>query len=488
MRSTVNELIFKNKGVLGGGINLENYYLYENQKLKKDVEELKIQNDVWRVIFEEAIECIVVVNRDGIVMMLNKAYANFLNVKPEEAIGKHVTNVIENTRLHIVLKTGKAEIGKIQRIKNNDSVTLRIPIYRDDEVVGAVGKVIYKDVSEVKSLYQKLEAAEKELNLYKERFKKVKGGYYAIDNIIGKSSEICRLKKIVTRVADSDSTVLITGESGTGKEVFANAIHEASNRRDNEYIKINCAAIPHNLLESELFGYEEGAFTGARQGGKIGKFELANQGTLFLDEIGDMSLEMQAKLLRVLQEKKIERVGGTESIDIDVRIIAATNQNLMEKIEKGEFREDLFYRLNVIPLRIPPLRERQEDIPLLCDFFIKKYNDKFGIYIENIEEEAMAYLKRYKWPGNVRELENVIERIYNFIDGNVIKKEHLPKKILSNNNILPNGDLKRIMDKYEKEIIVKTLKTYDGNKSITAKALGISRTSLYQKIDKYEII
>ena len=379
-------------------------------------------------------------------------------------------------------------MAQIQKIRGNNCVTIRIPVEKNNKIVGAIGKVIYKDIKEVESVCKNLEAAKKELNLYKERFKKVKGNYYAIDNIIGSSPKIMELKDIVAKVANSDSTVLITGESGTGKEIFANAIHETSDRRDNNYIKVNCAAIPPNILESELFGYEEGAFTGAKTGGKIGKFELANHGTLFLDEIGDMSIDMQAKILRVLQEKKVERVGGNTTKEIDVRIIAATNQDLVDKIENGQFREDLYYRLNVIPLHLPPLCERQDDIPELCDFFIQKYNDKFGIYIESIEDEAMSYLKNYTWPGNVRELENVIERIYNFIDTNRIKKEHLPENILKNNLIEPVGNLKRMLDEYEKQIIVQALKTHSNNKSKTAKILGISRATLYHKLDKYGIV
>lgn len=379
-------------------------------------------------------------------------------------------------------------MAQIQKIRGNNCVTIRIPVEKNNKIVGAIGKVIYKDIKEVESVCKNLEAAKRELDLYKERFKKVKGNYYAIDNIIGSSPKIMELKDIVAKVANSDSTVLITGESGTGKEIFANAIHETSDRRDNNYIKVNCAAIPPNILESELFGYEEGAFTGAKTGGKIGKFELANHGTLFLDEIGDMSIDMQAKILRVLQEKKVERVGGNTTKEIDVRIIAATNQDLVDKIENGQFREDLYYRLNVIPLHLPPLCERQDDIPELCDFFIEKYNDKFGIYIESIEDEAMSYLKNYTWPGNVRELENVIERIYNFIDTNRIKKEHLPENILKNNLIEPVGNLKRMLDEYEKQIIVQALKTHSNNKSKTAKILGISRATLYHKLDKYGIV
>lgn len=457
------------------------------KKLMKEIEEITMQNQALRIIFENAFECIVMVNSYGYITMLNETYANFLGIKPEEGIGKHVTDVIENTRLHVVLETGTSEIGQIQRIKDNDCVISRTPIIKDGKITGAIGKVIYKDVREVAALYKKLEVAKNELNLYKERFKKVKGNYFAVDNIIGNSTEIRKLKAMVIRVANSGSTVLITGESGTGKEVFANAIHETSNRRDNNYIKVNCAAIPPNILESELFGYEEGAFTGAKKGGKLGKFELANHGTLFLDEIGDMSFDMQAKILRVLQEKKVEKVGGNVTKAIDVRIIAATNQDLVEKIERGEFREDLFYRLNVIPFELPSLKERQDDIPLLCDFFINKYNDKFGIYIDTIDEDARSYLRKYMWPGNVRELENVIERIYNFIDGNTIRKEYLPENILKNNKIIPIGDLNNMLAEYEKQIIQQELKLHHGNKSKTARVLGINRATLYQKLKKYSI-
>lgn len=465
----------------------------ENMKLKAELEKLKIEKQALEKVFEDAFECIVIVDSEGYVNMINKTYANFLGIKPEEAIGKHVTEVIENTRLHIVVKTGEPEIGQIQRIKGHDAVTMRIPIIQDNKIVGAIGKVIYKDVREVEALYKKLEATMKELNFYKEKFRRVKGEYYALDKIIGNSKKIQELKRIVMKIANTDSTVLITGESGTGKEVFANVIHELSNRCDNNFIKINCAAIPENILESELFGYEEGAFTGAKKGGKIGKFELADKGTIFLDEIGDMSFEVQAKLLRVLQEKEIERIGGNTVKKVDVRIIAATNQNLEEKIRRGEFRADLYYRLNVVHIDIPPLRERIEDIPLLCEYFLKKYNDKFGIYIEKIDDEALNYLKNYSWPGNVRELENMIERAYNLVEGNVIKLEHLPEILVINNNnknkeISSIGNLNKTLDEIEKQNLINALKACGFNKSKAAKILGISRASLYQKIKKHNIL
>ncbi|NLJ58668.1 MAG: sigma 54-interacting transcriptional regulator [Tissierellia bacterium] len=426
------------------------------------------------------------IDQNGFIVKMNKAYANFLGIEIVDAIGEHVTEIIENTRLHIVIETGISEIGQIQWINGHESITSRIPLFNNGKIIGAVGMVIFRNSMEVNMLYKKIKEANIELDNYKERLRRVQKNYLAIDDIIGNNSKIIKLKNTIKRVATSDSTILITGESGTGKEVFANAIHEMSNRRDNKFVKVNCAAIPETILESELFGYEEGAFTGAKKGGKIGKFELANQGTIFLDEIGDMGMNMQSKLLRVLQEKVVDKVGGSKPINIDVRIIAATNQNLIEKINKGSFREDLYFRLNVIPIEIPPLRERLDDIPVLCEYFIKQFNYKFGIYIEKIEDEAMEYLKNYSWPGNIRELENVIERAYNFVDSNIITKEQLPEKITKEKRYFYEGDLNNKLNNYEKNIIFETLEMCGGNKSKTARILGISRANLYQKLKKYE--
>ncbi len=456
-------------------------------KLVEELEQLKIKNRVLEILFEEVLECIVIVDTNGLVRMMNRSYAEFLGIKPEDAVGKHVTEVIENTRLHIVTKTGKEEINEIQRINGHDAVTTRIPIIENNKIQGAIGKVMFKDIWEVEALYKKLNAANKELNLYKERLKKINGEYFALDKIIGESKEIKQLKKVVSQVANTDSTILITGESGTGKEVFANAIHEISDRRDNNFIKINCAAIPENILESELFGYEEGAFTGAKRGGKAGKFELAHGGTILLDEIGDMSLNMQAKILRVLQEKEVMRVGGYKANKIDVRIIAATNQNLQEKIKKGEFREDLYFRLNVVNLNLPALRERPNDVKTLCDYFITIYNKKFGIYVEQIEDDALQHMIKYPWPGNVRELRNVIERAYNFVNGDTIKTQHLPSKIIDQQISPCVGDLNKILDDVERQSIIKALETTNGNKSRAAKMLGINRSGLYQKLKKHGI-
>lgn len=316
------------------------------------------------------------------------------------------------------------------------------------------------------------------------------------ENILGQTKIMQDLKRKVKRIALSTSTVLVTGESGTGKEVFARAIHNDGNRKSRAFVAINCGAIPDTLLESELFGYVKGAFTGADPMGKIGKFELANKGTIFLDEIGDMPIYLQTKLLRVLQERKITRVGSNKEIDIDVRVIAATNKNLKELIKENKFREDLFYRLNVIPFDIPPLRERIDDIELLIEFFISKYTNLLDRSFEKIEitEDVKKAFYRYSWPGNVRELENTIEFIVNMmgIDG-IINKEVIPKNILLSERIESSMDKSTIIPikELEEREIKKALELYGittEDKKVIAKKLGIGIATLYRKIDEYKLL
>lgn len=311
------------------------------------------------------------------------------------------------------------------------------------------------------------------------------------EDIIGKSSEITRVKDYAKRIANGKSTVLIQGESGTGKELFARAIHYESDRKNRPFVAINCTAIPENLIESELFGYEEGAFTGARKGGKIGKFELANKGTVFLDEIGDMPLNLQAKLLRVLQENMIERVGGNSSIPVDVRIIAASNKSLEEMVKEREFREDLFYRLNVIPIHLPPLRARISDIEILANTFLEKFNKKLNRYIRAIDPSVIELFKCYSWPGNVRELENVIEYGVNMASGSTIRVCDLPRRLKGNDSgeepheeevITPIRELERA----EIEKAVKIFGNTSEGIERAAEALGISRATMYRKIRSYE--
>ncbi|GAB6157629.1 sigma-54 dependent transcriptional regulator [Desulfotomaculum varum] len=310
--------------------------------------------------------------------------------------------------------------------------------------------------------------------------------------IIGNSQVIQEVCALIEKVADSNATVLITGESGTGKEVTALSIHQLSSRRDKPFVPINCAALPESLLESELFGHEKGSFTGA-VARKLGRFELANHGTLFLDEVTEMPLSMQVKLLRVLQEKQFERVGGTESIKVDVRVIAATNRDPVECIRKGTFREDLYYRLNVLPIHLPPLRERNEDIPLLVMHFLQKFNP---LQEQLISPEAMTLLKAYQWPGNIRELQNVIERAVILSQGQEIKSRHLPKEIqkLDSNKgktgqglIINFPDEGISFEEVEKELIIKALEKSNGNQTRAAQLLGITRSALLYRAQKYQI-
>ncbi len=310
-------------------------------------------------------------------------------------------------------------------------------------------------------------------------------------NIIGNSVSMEKVKKEAQMASKSSSTVLITGESGTGKELFARAIHNMSSRNSLSFIAINCAAIPDNLLESELFGYEEGAFTGAKKGGKVGKFELANKGSLFLDEIGDMSLHLQGKILRVLQEREVEKIGSKVNVPIDVRIIAATNKNLEVMVEKGEFREDLYYRLNVIPVHIPPLRERKEDLPLLVEHLIENYSKKLNKVIYGIDSDAIRKVLSYDWPGNVRQLQNVIEYSINMTNSNNIKYENLPEKLKKENKMTSYLEEEifplRELEKREIGKALNQYKEYKKDKEKVAKALGISRATLYRKLKEYEI-
>lgn len=314
-------------------------------------------------------------------------------------------------------------------------------------------------------------------------------GEYSYEGIIGKSKKMQRLFHLVDRIARSKANILLTGESGVGKDVFAKLIHKKSSQDLDKFIPINCGAIPENLIESELFGHEKGAFTGATHM-KKGKFELANNGTLFLDEIGELPLQMQVKFLRVLQEKQFYRVGSEESIQVDVRIIAATNKDLRVEIEEGRFREDLFYRLNVVNMEIPPLRERREDIPLLAERFLEEFSKEYNKNLKYIDVEAVGYLVEHDWKGNVRELRNIIERSVLFADfkAESLGKEHLPLEITGE----INGDMKEekshmSLKDYEKIIIENTLKRNYGNKTKAAEILGIRRQTLYNKIREYDI-
>ncbi|WP_456279537.1 sigma 54-interacting transcriptional regulator [Bacillus sp. AK128] len=455
--------------------------------------------EVLSIIMDSAYEGIAVVDENGILQEFNEAYSRFTGISREEAIGRHVTEVIDNTNLHHTVKTGIPERGVLQNIQGQDMVVHRIPIWKDEKVAGAIGMLIFEGVTEVYKIYERLQKNHQieHSNPQLLTVKQEQDSRITLDQIIGISDGITSTKRLARKAARTAATVLITGESGTGKEMFAKSIHHLSPFATGPFISVNCGAIPEHLFESELFGYEDGAFTGAKKGGKPGKFELANNGTLFLDEIGEMPLHMQTKLLRVLQEKEAERVGGTKKYPIQVRIIAATNRNLGKMVDRGEFREDLFYRLNIIQLHIPSLRERKKDIPVLLSHYVKEICDKYGTHRKSFTSQAVSALMNYMWKGNIRELVNTIERLVTLMDQNIIDLHHLPEAIRAGNQytIFYRDDVrasvlqeaKFLGDEREKEIIIESIRKAGGNKSKAADILGIHRTSLYKKIKKYGI-
>lgn len=430
---------------------------------------------------------VVITDERGKIIFFSDTYGKFLGLNPAEVIGKHCTEVIENTRMHLVAQSRVAEINHSQRIKDQDMVVQRIPIVTEDGTLFVFGQVMFKDVKDVHTLAKRLNLLETKVALYEKELTSLRSSKYTFDHIAGDSRHITEVKNQAQKAAQTNAPVLLMGESGTGKELFAHAIHFASSRRIHPFIRINCSAIPRELLEAELFGYEPGAFTGAGNKGKPGKFELAQGGSIFLDEISDLPLEVQPKLLRVLEEKELERLGGTRLTKLDFRLIAATNRDLGQLVEEGRFRKDLYYRLNVIPLQIPPIRERREDIPQISRYLIEKFHSEQATRRVEITPEVMEVFKKYPWPGNVRELSNVLERILYTIDGNEIGLRHLPVYL---QNV--NGDkesrteirLKYLNLETEKEAILHCLRLAGNNKNEAARLLGIHRTGLYKKMRK----
>jgi transcriptional regulator with PAS, ATPase and Fis domain len=450
--------------------------------------DFEFKNKILETIIDTAYEWIVAVDHKGKIMYMNKNYCDFLEVNREEVIGTHVTKVIENTRMHIVVQTGEEEIGSPHYIKGNYMIANRIPIYSDHTIVGAVGAVIFKDTKALNKMNSHIKSLMSQLQTYIEDWQENNGAKYTLNDIKTVSKQVLELKEKVKNIASGDISVLIRGESGTGKELFAHSIHQLSERSQNPFIKINCGAIPEHLLESELFGYEEGAFTGAKKGGKKGKFVLAHGGTIFLDEVGDMPLNMQIKLLRVLQEKEVEPVGAVKPIPVDVRVIAATNRPLEQMIEENRYREDLFYRINVIPFRIPPLRERPEDIGPLTQFFVEKVSKRTGKRITAIDDEVMNIFNQHQWPGNLRELENVVEAAIHLTSGEKIVISSLPDYLVDDPKLLiGQKTLKEILEDTEKRVLEKTLQKYSDDKQLAAKALGISKSSMYEKLKKLKL-
>lgn len=447
---------------------------------------MKAKLEILEQVFSSLKQGLIVVDTNNIIRLVNNAYEEIMGIPRENLLNHKAQETVENSRMHIVLKTGVPEIDDMQSVNGRQIIAHRLPFFKDGKVVGAIGEAVFKDISQVEQLLERNRKI-MEKNPAKKRIKSdnLQPQLMTFENIIGQSSKMIRAKNLAAKIAATDTTVLILGESGTGKDLFAQAIHNASNRRNKELVAINCAAIPAELLEAELFGYDEGAFTGAKRGGKKGKFEVAEGGTLFLDEIGDMPLVMQAKLLRVMQNKTFEHVGGESVRVCNVRFIAATNKNLQELVAKGLFREDLYYRLYVVCLEIPPLRERKEDIREIIEMMMPVICNNLNITIKQFSEDALEKMIAYKWPGNIRELINVLEQIAATVDSMMITAKQLP---------MPNCQLDKSNGKRlglaaidEPSQLRAALAEAHGNKAVAAKILGIHRSTLYEKMKKFAI-
>ncbi len=461
----------------------------DGNEAEPTLQELQRELELYQLIFDSIHNGAIVTDLSGIVTHFNQPYGQFLGLKAEDQIGRHCTDVLDNTRMHIVAKTGVAEINCTHRVKDQNMVVQRIPIRKNGKMVAVYGQVMFKDIRDVQKLAQEYALLESKVKHYEQELRSLRATRYTFDSIIGVSDPITRLKKEARYAAVNGAPVLITGESGTGKELFAQAIHQAGQRNCQPFVRINCAAIPRDLLESELFGYEKGAFTGARSKGKPGKFELAHKGTIFLDEIGDLPLAVQPTLLRVLEEKEFERVGGNKIIQSDFRLIAASNQSLEEMLNQGRFRKDLFYRLNVIRLNIPPLRDRREDIMALSHHLLNQLASDANLPLPMINTEARRALIDYDWPGNVRELSNIFKRTLSAMPGQIIRLEDLPCCVYrkKRTTVKPSASIREAQSKAEKDAILYALKACNGNKTETARMLGIHRTLLYKKMKKHRL-
>jgi transcriptional regulator with PAS, ATPase and Fis domain len=451
-----------------------------------------IPHDLLFRFLDNPHESLVIVDVEGKIVFMSRSYKKAGVKSIRDAIGKNIADVIPRSKMHRVLQTGRAEIDQAVVISGKQRVIARIPILKDGKVIGGFGKVIFWHTERVNELYNLVNDLKGKIKHYENELVHIYTSRYSFDNIIGESTTIRKSKKLALKAAEMDSPILITGESGTGKELFAHAIHHASMRKEYPFVRVNCSSIPAELIESELFGYEPGAFTGASAKGKMGKFELAAKGTIFLDEIGDMPLNSQVKLLRVIQEKEIEKIGGPPK-KIDFRVITATNRELEKMVRNGEFRLDLFYRMNVVNINLPSLREMKEDIPSLVYHLIKEIRKDMPKVVNSVSNDALTVIKDSLWPGNVRQLRNTIERAMINCTGNRIELEDLPRTLvqeliapkLTKNSSL---SLKEQMAKAEQVIIANTLKMASNNRTKTAEMLKIHRTGLHKKLKKYGIV
>lgn len=439
-------------------------------------------------VLEGIDDAVLVVDVEGKIVYINQAYERVLNVKAIDMLGINIQDIAPESVILRCLRSKKPILRQPSRVirADIDIIASATPIYKKRKMIGAA--VVFKNVSEIKAMHEQLERLKYYADYLKERIDKNEEKGFEL--IIGENRVFKNILRQCAKAAKSNVTILLTGETGTGKDLIARAIHDNSKRADGPYVEINCAAIPANLLESELFGYEEGAFTGARKGGKPGLLEIAHGGTAFLDEIGEMSIALQSKLLRVLQEKSFEHIGGTKTIRVDIRLISATNVELESRMQENAFRPDLYYRLCVFRINLIPLRSRRDDIPLLVDYFMKKYTLSEGKVILLSPNVMQAFLN-YGWPGNVRELQNVIESAIVSSNGECIEMDDIPEYIRMALNkqrmssVIHEYDLNEGICQHEKNQIRKALDAANNNKTKAIRMLNISRSTFYKKLMKY---
>ncbi|MEQ8199932.1 MAG: sigma 54-interacting transcriptional regulator [Syntrophomonadaceae bacterium] len=462
---------------------------YQTQKLQERNRELVLANSRMDNIFSTMSDGVLIIDEQGIVKRVNKIAEHIFDKPASDLVNNPIQELVGDKTpcsekilqrheayydIEILVDTSA---GRIHCLSSGSPIM-------DNEGIPSGGVIILHPMENVQRLINRFSGAQ---------------ASYGFNDIIGNSPVFLESIKVASRAAANMANVLLEGESGTGKEVFAQAIHNNSARCKGPFVAINCGAIPRELVGSELFGYTDGAFTGANRGGRPGKFELASGGTLFLDEIGDMPIDQQVALLRVLQERKITRIGGDKVVPVDVRIICASNKDLAREVKEGNFRQDLYYRLNVISVKIPPLRERREDIPLLFDYMLDRIGHGWDSKVKYVDPGVMSLLKDYHWPGNVRELQNVVERIISIIDGDSIRMEHLPESILKNKGMLDENEItqldiddirenrKQLFQEKEYQRISHLLTQFGGNISRVAQEMGIARSTLYRKIQRFNI-
>lgn len=434
-------------------------------------------------------EGVLAVDAEGVIRFVNDFFVQLLQTEPDKLIGLHIDKVLPDCRLTDTLVRGYSEWGDMLHIQGQEVYTARFPLKENGTLVGAMLKTVFPDLMVGRSIAERMMFLGSQTAPIPPARK-----LFTCMSIVGETEEMLYVKKLARRASRTSSTLLITGESGTGKEIIAQAIHTRSVRRDAPFISVNCGAIPRELIESELFGYESGAFTGAKRGGSPGKFELANGGTILLDEIGDMPKDMQVKLLRVLQEKEVWRVGGSAPIKLDVRVMASTNRDLLQMVREGTFRQDLYYRINILSIHMPPLRERLEDLPALISSLLDRINQRIGSNAAGITPESMEIARNYSWPGNVRELENVLEQAVNWSNDELIDFRRIPNRFWENDERNRASSAKEpvvLQDELarkERDLLEKTLRDAGGNRSEAARMLGISRSALYRRLEKHGLV